>query len=186
MISGEVVNDLPIEISVYGTLFDVIKIDDHHIACTGNDHTISIWELNNKKKKYALKGHENALTKSIYHPGMNVLCSSSTDKHIRIWDGNKDWECTSTFALPSSVTPMGVSIANEYNLVISGSCSNSAFYWDMVKQKFVNSFTVPVKGNSNVWIIDTDYFEGDHLSVIAEDQSIHFIDVRTFKVAFTI
>jgi len=60
--------------------------DSGRLVMVGDDHTVSVWELNAGKKLATLRGHEGPILAAAYSPDGRHIATTSADKTARLWE----------------------------------------------------------------------------------------------------
>ncbi|KAM0005647.1 putative transcription factor WD40-like family [Helianthus debilis subsp. tardiflorus] len=67
------------------------------IVIGADDGFIRVYNYNTMENIIEFKAHSDFIRSLIVHPSQSYLLSASDDKHIKLWDWEKGWECTKTF-----------------------------------------------------------------------------------------
>ena len=68
----------------YGVM--ALSSDDTFLVTSGDSNTIKIWDMDSKKVKRTLTGHEDSLRKVTCNAENTLIASASDDGTIRLWD----------------------------------------------------------------------------------------------------
>lgn len=66
-------------------------------VCASDDKFIRVYNYNTTEKVKEFEAHEDYIRSVSVHPTLPYVLSSSDDKLIKLWDWEKDWECTRIF-----------------------------------------------------------------------------------------
>ena len=139
------------------------------IVSASLDSTIRIWDYSVLRKKFfearsaqfevialdvtmihKLEGHERGVNWAIFHPTLNLICSASDDKTIRIWKyANSTWSEVDALRQHSNNVSCCV-FHSKLDYVISDSEDKTLRLWDLDNKSVVSKIT---KENERFWVV---------------------------------
>lgn len=63
--------------------------DNKYLACGAEDHTVKVWDVENKRLHHTFVGHELDIYSLDFSRDGNLIVSGSGDKKAKIWDLEK-------------------------------------------------------------------------------------------------
>lgn len=70
---------------------------EHWIVCGSDDKFIRVFDYNTMESVKEFEAHEDYIRSLAVHPTFPFVLTASDDKLIKLWDWEKNWECTQTF-----------------------------------------------------------------------------------------
>ena len=159
------------------------------MASSTHNHSIEIWDLQQKKVKKILNDHKEIVTgiQFLKNTGnfqstfSKYMMTCSLDKTIRLW---KDFSLVTTFIEHNDwIRCISVSKSNDFFL--SGCVSSVVKLWDMEKRKVINSITNTNLEPELLNTVNSLQFFNNSDSVFVSglrDGSVKMFDTRTFKL----
>jgi len=106
--------------------------DNKYLACGAEDHTVKVWDVENKRLHHTFVGHELDIYSLDFSRDGNLIVSGSGDKKAKIWDLEKG-ECLFTLG-NEEVGPKdgvtSVAFSPDGRLVAAGSLDRIVRLWD--------------------------------------------------------
>jgi len=142
--------------------------DGQFLATLGYDSRIDIYDLENKREKYAHVGHTGGVQAVAVSPDGKLIASGSDDQTARIWDREtgKQLEKISTRSFVYSVR-----FSPDGKLLAIGDNSSNLYLWD-VKGRSLQTYST--SGRITGLAFDA---RGEALVSIGDD--LHIFDVKT-------
>lgn len=139
-----------------------------------SDHLIHLWSLQSSKPIASLKGHDNRVIKTIFHPCGKFLASSSFDQTWRLWDLTKEREKEVYLQEGHSKEVYSLSFQPDGALIFSGGFDAIGRVWDLRIGKSIMILNDHIKG-----IFASDWSSnGYQLATGSADCSIKIWDLR--------
>jgi coatomer subunit beta' len=96
-----------------------------------DDMTVKILNYNTLERIKSLEGHTDYIRHIAVHPTLPLVLTSSDDMTIRMWDWEKNWECTNTFEGHSHYVMMVQWNPKDSSSFASASLDRSIKIWGM-------------------------------------------------------
>ncbi|XP_053959028.1 U5 small nuclear ribonucleoprotein 40 kDa protein [Anastrepha ludens] len=149
--------------------------DGSNVYTCATDKTVAIWDIVTGQRVRRLKGHTNFVnTVHCTRRGVQMLCSGSDDRSIRIWDARKK-NAIHTLETPYQVT--GVCFNDTGEQVISGGIDNEIKIWDVRKQQQVLH---RLRGHTDTITGISLSPDGSYLLSNSMDNSLRIWDIRPY------
>ncbi|MEP0868743.1 serine/threonine protein kinase [Trichocoleus desertorum AS-A10] len=113
-----------------------ISNDGMLLASGSADHTIKVWNLNNKKEVFTLAGHGDEVNSVAISPSQEILASGSSDKTVRLWSIKSKQQ---THAFSHSGQVMSVAFDPNGQTVLSGSGDKTINVWNLANAWSIKS-----------------------------------------------
>ncbi|XP_065355688.1 U5 small nuclear ribonucleoprotein 40 kDa protein [Calliphora vicina] len=174
--------------NVYGECENILAMSGHtgavleaHFNTEGSqiftcstDKTLAIWDIVTGNRIRRLKGHTNFVN-SVHgtRRGLQMLCSGSDDRTIRIWDARKKLS-VHTLEAPFQVTAVAFNDTSEQ--VISGGIDNELKVWDIRKGQILHS----LKGHTDTITGISLSPDGSYILSNSMDNTLRIWDIRPY------
>ncbi|CAD8170168.1 unnamed protein product [Paramecium octaurelia] len=102
MFKGKRVHSELIDISLHGTLFKFVKHPKlNAFVSIGNDHDLSVWDLESLKLLYKKEGNEYAIADALIHDEYHII--ASVNGTLKIYKGDEEPKVTQLPEIPLSI-----------------------------------------------------------------------------------
>ena len=105
-----------------------ISPDGHYLVYGGDEHTVRLWDLRDRKCVRVWHGHTDVVLCIAFSPDGQRLVSGSTDATIRLWDVASD-QCQRTMTGHTD-TVGGIAFSPDGAMLVSGSRDNTVRLWN--------------------------------------------------------
>ncbi|XP_055386283.1 U5 small nuclear ribonucleoprotein 40 kDa protein [Condylostylus longicornis] len=151
--------------------------DGTEIYTCSTDKTLAIWDITTGMRVRKMKGHQNFVN-SVQRTrrGVQMLCSGSDDKTIKMWDARKKFS-VQTFENNYPVT--AVCFNDVGDLIISGGIDNDIKVWDSRK----NEIVYKLRGHADTITGLSLSPDGSYLLSNSMDNTLRIWDIRPYAPA---
>lgn len=152
----------------------LFNTDGSQIHSCSTDKTLAIWDMTTGTRVRRMKGHTNFVNSlSNNRRGVQMLCSGSDDRTVRLWDGRKKAPAA-TMEAQYQVT--AVTFNDTAEQIISSGIDNVIKLWDLRKNRIVNT----LQGHTDTVTGLSLSPDGSHVLSNSMDNSLRMWDVRPY------
>jgi len=161
-----------------GAIFSLgFSPDGDHIASTGMDKEILLWNTSNECGNYnVLRGSKSAILELAWCADNRTLVSAAADRIVSIWDANKGLRVRKLTSHKNIVNCCATAVGNK-DLFVSGSDDCSIISWD-ARQKEAAIHDIFLQYQVTAVAMSPD---GMHIYAGGIDNCIRRWDVRQFS-----
>ncbi len=160
---------------------------DGQTLASGDDNTVRLWSVAEKKPLHTFKGHNKEMTSVAWSPDGQTLASGSEDNTVRLWSVVEKKPLHTFKGHTGWVT--SVALSSDGQTLASGSLDNTVRLWSVAEQKLLHTF----KGH--IWWVTSVALSHDgqtlasgsldntvRLWSVAEKKPLHTFDGHTGSV----
>ncbi|CAO3696879.1 unnamed protein product [Umbelopsis ramanniana] len=144
------------------------------------DNSTRIWDLASSRIRHTLTGHIGKVCSAEFTADSNRVISGSQDRTLKVWDLHKGY-CTRTIFTFSSCNDVCL-IDREGSTIASGHLDNNVRLWDTRTGNGIKELTGLHTGQVTSVSVSPD---GSKLLTNSRDNTLHFVDLRMYKVIRT-
>ena len=149
---------------------DLVSLDENLLASASDDHSIKIWQLNEKKLKFTFNSTNGGHNRKVnYLASLNssyLVSGSAQETSIKIWDFNLG-QLSKSYEHSKNVKDLVVS--DSKTLIASGS-SQEIIVWDVLKKMVKFNFSKKKDFHSDASTLRLTFINASLLASAVEDE----------------
>ncbi|KAK9847959.1 hypothetical protein WJX84_002296 [Apatococcus fuscideae] len=101
------------------------------VVCGADDCFLRVYNYNTMDKVKAFEAHTDYIRSIAVHPSLSLLVSASDDMSCKLWDWDKNWQCTQVFEGHSHYVMQVVFNPKDTNTFASASLDRTIKVWSI-------------------------------------------------------
>jgi len=158
--------------------------DGRFIVSCSNDHTVKLWDVENKRLAHTFKVHSGWFSSVAYSPDGRFIVSGLGNKTVKLWDV-ENRSLAHTFR-GHSTNVTSVAFSPDGGFIVSGSAlfrggDNTVNLWDVENRRLAHTF----QGHSSD--VNSVAFSPDGRFIVSgsDDKTVNLWDVENRRLAHT-